>query len=69
MTTDDTQERPAELEEHLDNLMEGGAEPPTGSGSGVSTNPNDTPAEHEPLAVADSDHDQDPGRDQAGAPS
>ncbi|MFP5375283.1 MAG: hypothetical protein ACLGIO_00680 [Acidimicrobiia bacterium] len=38
----------------------------TESGGGyVSTNPNEAAAEHEPMAVADSDHKQDPG-EQAG---
>lgn len=37
-----------------------------GDGGGyVSTNPNEAAAEHEPMAVADSDHQQDPG-EQAG---
>ena len=34
-------------------------------GSGVSTNPNESGAEHESMAIADSDSQQDPG-EQAG---
>ncbi len=34
-------------------------------GSGVSTNPNESEAEKEPMAVADAENKQDPG-DQAG---
>lgn len=45
---------------------EQGTEAPTGSGGDyVSTNPNEAAAEHEPMAIADSDHQQDPG-EQAG---
>lgn len=69
MTTDENTERPQALEDHLEDLREGGAESPVAGGSSVSTNPNESEAEHEPLAVAESNHDQDPGRDQAGAPA
>lgn len=69
MSTDDAHPRSAELEERLDTLMEGGAEPPETAGAGVSTNPNEAEAEHEPMAVADSDHEQDPGRSSAGGGS
>ena len=34
-------------------------------GSGVSTNPNESEAEHESMAIADSEHQQEPG-EQAG---
>lgn len=36
-----------------------------GSGGYVSTNPNESDAEHESMAIADSAHKQDPG-EQAG---
>lgn len=69
MPTDDEYPRPSELEDRLDTLMEGGAEPPEGGGVGVSTTPNEAEAEHEPMAIADSDHEKDPGRAQAGGAS
>lgn len=64
--TDDAYPRPAELEDHLDDLMEGGAEPPEGSGSPVSTNPNESAAEHEELSVAEADHQNEPGEQTGG---
>jgi len=66
--TDQTQPMPAELEDHLDDLMEGGATPPeTVGGESVSTNPNEAEAEHESMAIADSDNEQDPGEQPSGA--
>ena len=63
----DTHPRPAELEDRLDEITERGPDPaaPPG-GSHVSTNPNDTPAEHEPMAIADSDHQNEPGEQMGG---
>ena len=69
MTGHEANPRPDELEDRLDDIMEGGAKPPDGGGSGVSTEPDESSAEHESMAVADSDHDQDPGREQAGGGS
>lgn len=65
--TDQSYPRPDELEGRLDDLMEGGAEPPdTAGGESVSTSPNEAEAEHEPLAVADAEHDQEPGEQVGG---
>lgn len=36
-----------------------------GGGPNIATNPDETEAEHESMAIADSDHKQDPG-EQAG---
>lgn len=36
-----------------------------GAGPDVSTNPDESEAEHEDMAIADADHKQDPG-EQAG---
>lgn len=66
MSTDDANPRPDELEDRLDDLMAGGAEAPEGGGAAVSTNPDETEAEHDSMAIADSDHEQDPGRDAGG---
>ena len=64
----ETHPRPQELEDRLDEIVASGPDPsaPEG-GSHVSTNPNDTPAEHESMAIADSDHDQDPGSQPGGS--
>lgn len=68
--TNPTQPMPEELEQRLDDIVDGGAAPPeTAGGEHVATNPNDTEAEHEELAVADADHKQDPGQQFAGGQS
>ena len=36
------------------------------AGGYVSTNPNESDAEHESMAIADSDHEQDPGGQAGG---
>ena len=38
-------------------------------GSGVSTNPNEAAGEHEDMAVADSDSQEDPGETMGGGQS
>ena len=68
MPTDDTYPRPEELEERLDDIMEGGAESPESGGTEVSTSPDDSSAEHESMAIADSDS-QDPGTQTGGGQS
>ena len=68
--TNQTQPMPEELENRLDDIVEGGAEPPAAAGGEeVSTNPNETSAEHEPMAIADADHKQEPGQQFAGGQS
>ncbi|MGI8684098.1 MAG: hypothetical protein ACR2MO_03185 [Acidimicrobiales bacterium] len=65
--TNPTQPMPEDLEEHLDDLVAGGAEPPEAAGGEpISTDPNEAEAEHEPMAVADADHKQDPGQQAGG---
>lgn len=65
MSTHDTNPRPEELEERLDGIMEGEAEPPDDAGAEVATSPDESSAEHQDMAIADAEHKQDPG-DQAG---
>ncbi len=65
--TDKTQPMPDELEERLDDIVAGGAAPPEAAGGApVSTNPSESEAEHEPMAVADADHQQEPGEQVGG---
>ena len=68
--TDQANPRPQELEDRLDDLMENGPEQPApAGGESVATNPNETEAEHEPLAVADAEHKQEPGQQTGGGQS
>jgi hypothetical protein len=70
--TNPTQPMPEELEERLDDLMAGGAKPPdaaTDDDTYLSTNPNEAEGEHEPLAVAESDHQNEPSEQQGGGQS
>ena len=68
--TNPTEPMPEELEERLDEIVAGGAEPPApAGGESVATNPDEAGAEHEPLAVADAEHKQEPGRQFAGGQS
>lgn len=63
----DTHPRPAELEDRLDEIIESGPDenaPPGGTQLG--TNPNETAAEHEPMAIADADHQNEPGEQMGG---
>lgn len=66
--TDQANTRPQELVDRLDGLMDGDATPPEPAGrGGVSTNPNESAAEHEPMAIADSDHTQEPSEQAGGS--
>lgn len=67
--TNQTQPMPEELEERLDDIVDGGAAPPAADDGYVATNPNDTEAEHEEMVVADADHKQEPGQQFAGGQS
>ena len=68
--TNQTQPMPEELSERLDDIVDGGAEPPaTEGGEHVATDPNDTEAEHEEMAVADAEHKQEPGQQSGGGQS
>jgi hypothetical protein len=44
----------------------GGSTGSSQGGSGVSTNPNESAGEHESMAVADSDSQEDPGETMGG---
>lgn len=66
MTTEDDNPRPTELKERLDEITSTPADPPQGAGADVHTNPNETPAEHESMAIADSNHQNEPGEQMGG---
>lgn len=66
MTSAEDHPRPAELEDKLDEITSTPADPPPNSGTEVHLNPNETPAEHEPMAIADADHKQEPSEQFAG---
>ena len=63
----ETHPRPAELEDRLDEIVESGPDenaPPGGTELG--TNPNETEAEHEPMIIADAEHQNEPGEQMGG---